>query len=163
MPGQQWLSNMLRGCAFAYLLLYLGGVSAGATHKPTARVLNGTYYGVHNDHYGQDLFLGMPYAQQPVGDLRLRTPRSLNVSWTAPRNATEYSPACLGPGQTLGASESCLTLNVVRPSGVSAHDDLPVAGIYLPSYLHGFCQGEPTNPRHISLDLWRRVYGRALF
>ncbi|KAL5355750.1 Alpha/Beta hydrolase protein [Aspergillus floccosus] len=138
---------MLRGCAFAYLLLLLhqGGVSAKVAQKPTARVLNGTYYGFHNDHYGQDLFLGMPYAQQPVGDLRLRTPQSLNVSWTAPRNATEYSPACLGPGQTSGASESCLTLNVVRPSGVSAHDDLPVA-VWI--YGGGFTGGRSSDPRY---------------
>jgi carboxylesterase type B len=102
-----------------------------APHKapaPTVSVINGTYYGVHSQYYEQDFFLGVPFAQQPVGDLRLQTPQSLNTSWTEERNATEYSPACLGYDQVEGASEACLTLNVVRPSGTDIGDRLPVAG-----------------------------------
>ncbi|KAJ1714947.1 hypothetical protein NYO67_2912 [Aspergillus flavus] len=155
MPGQRWLNRILRGLAFSYVVMLQGGdcraYNTGnknighQSFEPTARVLNGTYYGVHNDHYGQDLFLGMPYAQQPVGDLRLRTPQSLNESWTTPRNATEYSPACLGYGQTSGASEACLTLNVVRPSGASPGDNLPVA-VWI--YGGGFIEGSSSDPRY---------------
>jgi triacylglycerol lipase len=68
-------------------------VGKGPDKVPTVGVLNGTYYGVHSRHYDQDFFLGVPYAQQPVGNLRLQVPHSLNTSWTEPRNATEYSPS----------------------------------------------------------------------
>lgn len=104
----------------------------GTSPNPTATVRNGTYYGLHNQHYNQDLFLGIPYAQQPIGDLRLQTPRSMNTSWSEPRNATEYSPACVGFNQTEGASEACLTLNVVRPASIALSESLPVAGQYIP-------------------------------
>ena len=100
----------------------------GLTPNPSVTVQNGTYYGLHNPDYDQDFFLGMPYAQQPVGELRLQTPRPMNASWPVPRNATEYSPACVGFNQTKGASEACLTLNVVRPASFALHRSLPVAG-----------------------------------
>lgn len=100
----------------------------GITPNPSVTVQNGTYYGVHNPDYDQDFFLGMPYAQQPIGELRLQIPRPMNTSWTVLRNATEYSPACVGFNQTKGASEACLTLNVVRPASIALHSRLPVAG-----------------------------------
>jgi carboxylesterase type B len=58
---------------------------------PTAHVKNGSYVGVHSTEYNQDYFLGVPFAQPPVGALRYRTPASLNQSWTDARPATAYS------------------------------------------------------------------------
>lgn len=63
-----------------------------------ATVKNGTYVGTYNPTYGTDYFLGMPYAQPPVGQLRFRVPQSLNSSWTGTKNATQYSPECIGYG-----------------------------------------------------------------
>jgi carboxylesterase type B len=107
---------------------FLGCSAFPTASAPTVEVLNGSYYGIYNSHYKQDFFLGIPYTQPPVGELRFRTPQPLNISWITPRNATEYSPMCVGYNQTIGASENCLTLNVVRPSGVGVQDKLPVAG-----------------------------------
>ncbi|KAL3659423.1 hypothetical protein V7S43_015694 [Phytophthora oleae] len=112
--------------------------AATATDPPTVAVKNGSYYGVHQDSYDQELFLGMPYAQPPVGDLRFRIPQSLNSTWSEARNATEYSPECYGYGSdqwVLGnvISEDCLTTNVVRPSGVSEGANLPV-GVWEASF-----------------------------
>lgn len=79
------------------LSLFLGVAScAYIPSAPTAQVKNGTYYGVRSAQYNQDYFLGIPYAQAPVGNLRFRTPASLNQSWTEPRAATKYSAEVRG-------------------------------------------------------------------
>ncbi|KUF98691.1 hypothetical protein AM588_10010284 [Phytophthora nicotianae] len=92
----------------------------------------------------------MPYAQPPVGDLRFRNPVPLNTTWTDSKNATEYSPECYGYGSdqwVLGnvISEDCLTINVVRPSGVSEGADLPV-GVWI--HGGGFTEGGSRDPRY---------------
>ncbi|PSN67379.1 carboxylesterase family protein-like protein [Corynespora cassiicola Philippines] len=95
---------------------------------PIARVTNGTYIGRHSPQYAQDFFLGVPYAQPPVGHLRFRQAQSLNDTWTGFKQAIDYSPLCVGYGldQTFyNQSEDCLTLNVVRPAGYS-NQTLPV-------------------------------------
>lgn len=102
----------------------------------TATVKNGTYNGVYNPEYNQDFFLGIPYAQPPVGDLRFRNPASLNSSWQEGIDATEFSPAChqFPPSNTTPTSENCLTLNIVRPSGMEDMQ-LPV-GVWIHGGAH---------------------------
>lgn len=80
-----------------------------APSDPTANVRNGTYVGTRNEAYDQDYFLGMPYAQQPVGDLRFSVPQSLNESWNGERGAKEYSDACVGYGVSTTAAMVVLT------------------------------------------------------
>lgn len=58
---------------------------------PTVDVLNGTYAGYSLPAAGQDVFLGIPYAQAPLGSLRFKAPQSLNTTWNGTRTATEYS------------------------------------------------------------------------
>lgn len=115
-------------------LALIAAVSAGEDAAPTARVRNGTYTGRYNAEYNQDFFLGMPYAQPPVGHLRLRNPASLNTSWNGIANATTFSPACynfgLAPTPGITYSEDCLNLNVVRPNGTRPGDKLPV-GVWI--------------------------------
>ncbi|KAG6956774.1 hypothetical protein JG688_00011278, partial [Phytophthora aleatoria] len=123
---------------------------SAASDPLTVTVKNGSYYGVYQENYDQDLFLGMPYAQPPVGDLRFRNPEPLNSTWTEAKNATEYSPECYGYGSdqwVLGnvISEDCLTINVVRPNGISEGAELPVA-----VWIHGggFTEGGSRDPRY---------------
>ncbi|KAJ9649718.1 hypothetical protein H2201_001863 [Coniosporium apollinis] len=124
-------SSLLVVLAFAY------AVAAGTPHhqggkgnrQPYVRVRNGTYSGVYSAEYDQDFFLGIPYAQPPVEDLRFRIPQSLNSRWRGARNATAYTPTCVGyGGDQIGyeVSEDCLYLNVVRPAGIK-RKNLPVA------------------------------------
>ncbi|EXJ96406.1 triacylglycerol lipase [Capronia coronata CBS 617.96] len=54
---------------------------------PTVTVKNGTYVGFHEPSYGQDIFLGIPYAQPPVGDLRFRVAQPLNETWEGTKAA----------------------------------------------------------------------------
>ncbi|KAH8734211.1 Alpha/Beta hydrolase protein [Ilyonectria robusta] len=117
---------------------------------PSVHLDNGTYIGVHNEQYEQDFFLGIPYAQPPVGPLRFASPQPLKESFDEPRSATEYGLMCIGYGSdtaNLGnpVSEDCLTVNVVRPAGTGAGDDLPV-GVWV----HGgsYVMGGSRDPRY---------------
>jgi hypothetical protein len=67
-------------------------------YVPSVEIKNGTYTGTHDSLYNIDSYVGIPYALPPVGDLRFRVPQSLNTSWTEPRNATVFSPFCVGYG-----------------------------------------------------------------
>ena len=75
--------------------------------------------------YGSHAWLGIPYAQAPVGSLRWRGPRE-HPTWSEPREALSFGSSCvqfaseLGgdlsapPGEVVG-SEDCLFLNVYAP------------------------------------------------
>lgn len=70
----------------------------GYTSAPVVTLQNGTYKGIHSPEYNQDFFLGIPFAHPPTGDLRFRNPEPLNMSWKGVRDATAFSPACVGYG-----------------------------------------------------------------
>ncbi|KAJ6554847.1 Alpha/Beta hydrolase protein [Mycena capillaripes] len=90
------------------------------------------FRGVDLPQFGQNLFLGIPYAQPPVGDLRLRPPQPIKKKFGY-LDATAYGPHCLSSFTTgfddsngYPTSEDCLTLNVIRPSGISEDNPIPV-------------------------------------
>ncbi|KAL1307019.1 hypothetical protein AAFC00_005646 [Neodothiora populina] len=117
------------------------------TGSPVVTVKNGSYYGIHNDNYNQDFFLGIPYSQAPVGDLRFSKPEPLDTTWEELRAATEYQPKCYGYGSDSDGfeqSEDCLFINIVRPSGYE-DTQLPLA-----LWIHGggFYMGGATDDRY---------------
>lgn len=86
-------------------------------------------------------FLGIPYAQSPVGDLRFQPPAAYAADGDA-RDASAYGPSCLQPGSSsltalydkympeflpgsTEQSEDCLFLNVYAPAG-AAQEKRPV-------------------------------------
>lgn len=103
---------------------------------PTVTILNGTVQGIHNAVHGQDHFLGIPYAQPPVGPLRFRRPQPITSSFHSPLNAIAYGPFCKGYSLHLVGfdqksfhypqSEDCLALNIVRPAGLGPEKLHPV-------------------------------------
>lgn len=103
--------------------------AVAAPSDPVVRVAEGLLRGAAADH-GAEAFLGVPYAQPPVGDLRLAAPQPVE-RWRGLRQATEHSAACLQArmgtvhgGQT--TDEDCLYLDVYRPAKADKHDRLPV-------------------------------------
>ncbi|GAA6061450.1 hypothetical protein JCM10212_005653 [Sporobolomyces blumeae] len=120
-----------------------------ASQGPTAEIKNGTVHGITLGSFDQEAFLGIPYAQPPTGNLRLRKPRSLEKGFDGGSyTAGEYSPICPGfGGDDVGyeLSEDCLTVNVVRPAGVAANASLPV-GVWI--YGGGYQQGGSADRRY---------------
>lgn len=80
------------------VLVALADRTSGASAHPRVSISNGSYHGLHNQKLKQDMFLGMPYAKPPTGDLRFRRPQSLAESWDDHRDATEYGSHCFGYG-----------------------------------------------------------------
>ncbi|WP_367039604.1 carboxylesterase family protein [Streptomyces sp. Je 1-332] len=86
-------------------------------------------------------FLGIPYAQQPVGNLRWKEPRPAKP-WQGVRGATSFGNRCVqsaswDPGyENPSHTEDCLDLNVYAPKDVHApkgqHKPRPVL-----LWLHG--------------------------
>ena len=78
--------------------------------------------GVCRDRGGAE-FLGIPYAEPPVGRLRWRAPVPV-TPWRRVRAATTFGPQCAQPTPNgwkqsfaVWASEDCLYLNVIAPRG----------------------------------------------
>lgn len=106
-------------------------------HRPIVNTINGTYAGTYLDSFGQDIFLGMRYAQAPLGPLRFVNPQSVNESFNEVRDAKEYLSTCMNLGNHVGGdtfgleqSEDCLGINVIRPANTIG--PLPVV-----IYIHG--------------------------
>ncbi|KAL5363150.1 Alpha/Beta hydrolase protein [Aspergillus floccosus] len=76
---------------------------------------------------GVDQFLGMRYAQAPVGDLRFRAPQEPE-SHSEEQEASQFGALCLGTGQqpSNGLDEDCLFVDVFRPSSATTESNLPV-------------------------------------
>jgi para-nitrobenzyl esterase len=79
---------------------------------------------------GSHLFLGIPYAAPPVGDLRWKAPQPV-PAWIGVRDATKTPPACIQHNETWNAfdaahgQEDCLYLSIHAPRH-DPSDRLPV-------------------------------------
>ncbi|BGP42947.1 hypothetical protein JCM10449v2_006962 [Rhodotorula kratochvilovae] len=117
--------------------------------SPAVNIKNGTVEGVNLPTFSQEAFLGIPFAQPPVGNLRLRRPRPLETGFESGKfDAKEYSPFCPGIGGDdwgYELSEDCLTINVLRPAGVAEDAKLPV-GFWI--YGGGFQMGGNADIRY---------------
>ena len=114
--------------------------------EPSVVLQNGTV--IARTIKGVENFKGLPYAQPPIGELRLRPPRSLNTNFGTiesellPAACPQFWSRLDGsniPEDIAGIitnselfkevtlqSEDCLTLNVQRPAGISSTAKLPV-------------------------------------
>jgi carboxylesterase type B len=139
LPGPRWKiagaagrSVLAGGVAVVVLaagqaLVSPAAAAAGSDSPwPAARTDTGLVRGTHAA--GVEHFLGLPYAQPPVGELRWRPPAPASA-WEGVRQATAYGNRC--PAQTSmngprSDTEDCLYLNVHRPATARPGQRLPV-------------------------------------
>ncbi|KAH9061817.1 alpha beta-hydrolase [Lactarius deliciosus] len=114
--------------------------------SPIVKLDRGTFVGTTAN--GTNKFLGIPFAQPPVGDLRFRLPKAF-APYVGGHNASAFGFSCpqqanslalpdglppptlqylssIGTSTTIPTSEDCLTLNVIAPAGVRPGSKLPV-------------------------------------
>ncbi|XP_067661139.1 neuroligin-4, Y-linked-like [Haliotis asinina] len=119
-----------------YLALILGFYSV-ACQDVFVTVNEGTLRGSLTRVEDKDLevYLGVPYAEPPVGERRFQRPVSPS-SWEGPRDATLYGPACLQrdlkPQFNVTMGEDCLYLNVYTSARSKSEATLPVV-----VFIHG--------------------------
>ncbi|EGN97860.1 hypothetical protein SERLA73DRAFT_109097 [Serpula lacrymans var. lacrymans S7.3] len=131
------------------LLFTIGTVATGPLSErapPLVQLDNATFTGVNSGNVSK--FLGIPFAQAPVGNLRFQLPQP-HPSYVGDHAASEYSIACPQQAiripamkgvpayavdsvvQSFGdlaspAGEDCLYINVIAPANVTSMSKLPV-------------------------------------
>ncbi len=121
------ISRLLLGF---FLLLGVHYATAHAPQNaPTAKIDTGFLEGKHSpDNPKVDLFLGIPYAAPPVGNLRWQPPLAA-ASWHATRKADELSAACPQSDFMYRAIQRTVTAvggdpSQVKPVGQTSEDCL---------------------------------------
>ncbi|TBU30166.1 alpha/beta-hydrolase [Dichomitus squalens] len=126
-------------------------LDASESASPTVELDNATVVGVADGFTNS--FLGIPYAQPPVGDLRFNLPKPV-IPYSGTVNATVFGNLCynflnpfsqtaswltpemvayLGIFSQLVArpyAEDCLNLNVIAPADVKPDQKLPVVAYF---------------------------------
>ncbi|KAG6902406.1 hypothetical protein C0995_000332 [Termitomyces sp. Mi166 len=129
-------------------LLALWAQSASTAAAPSVKLDEATVTGAVSSSGTSHKFLGIPFAQPPVGDLRFRLPQPI-APYASDFSATAFGLSCpqqavklpVVTGLTAEAvdflvdtiygaifpdSEDCLTINVVKPATATSTSKLPV-------------------------------------
>jgi para-nitrobenzyl esterase len=115
-----------------------------------ATVKNGVIEGYQDMQQNLKLFLGVPFAKPPVGQLRWKAPQPLE-DWKGVKMTKQFGPRPVQSNifgdmisRSDGISEDCLYLNVWTPARYNKKD-LPVL-VYF--YGGGFVAGDASEPRY---------------
>lgn len=110
------MKTIMRAATIVVLLLVVpGGIFAAGKAPNMISIDSGPISGKAEN--GVQIFLGIPYAAPPVGDLRWKPPQEVAL-WTQVRTCREFGRSCPQPGQSDPGtfSEDCLYLNVWTPA-----------------------------------------------
>jgi para-nitrobenzyl esterase len=114
------------------------------------KIENGTIEGLYDTKTSLQLYLGIPFAQPPVGELRWKAPQPLS-NWTGIQETKKFGPRAIQGAvfgdmnfRSNGMSEDCLYLNVWSPANKKV-TGLPV----LVYFYGGACvAGDGSEPRY---------------
>ena len=131
--------------------------SLGAQTLKPVRTQAGLVQGTARDGIG--VYLGVPFAAPPTGDLRWRAPQPV-AAWQGARPADKFAPGCMQSpliNRALGlepvpTSEDCLYLNVWTPAK-SPRDRLAVM-VWI--YGGGFTSGATSIPQYNGANLAKK-------
>jgi para-nitrobenzyl esterase len=114
------------------------------------KIENGTIEGLYDTKSGLQLYLGVPFAKPPVGDLRWKAPQPLDT-WSGIKQTKAFGPRAMQAPvfgdmsfRSNGINEDCLYLNVWTPAKRN-NTGLPVL-VYF--YGGGFVAGDGSEPRY---------------
>lgn len=131
------------------IVIFIAGPGIARQPAPV-KVENGFLQGKYEN--GLTVYLGIPFAAPPVGDLRWRPPQPAE-KWDGVRHAIKFAP---GPIQNVnppsGKSEDCLYLNVWTPAK-SDSDRIPV---FVWIYGGGFNFGFTSDPNYNGANLAKK-------
>jgi len=133
------LVTMFAFPARSSILLWIFSTAAYAS----VHIANGTVNGVVDNDNSVERFLGIPFAEPPVGDRRLRQAVPLEQPFGT-LGADKFGPSCISARDQGLESEDCLTLNIWRPLGAAKSNvSLPVlVWLYGGSLTSGYTVGE---------------------
>jgi len=121
-------TDKLFGIFLAICLFFLGFSAVTAQNVSESDIVMTDAGSVQGFEQGDlQVFLGIPFAAPPVGDLRWRQPEPV-IPWDGVKETKVFAPACPQPiaaDPNLTMSEDCLYLNVWTPAK-SADEKLPV-------------------------------------
>ena len=87
-----------------------------------------------NEEYHTEIYLGIPYAEQPIGELRWKPTRALNENLTtdgSPYDATYTRNACTKTAFSRSYGEDCLYLNIFVPKRAVQDNRTVAVGVWL--------------------------------
>lgn len=113
-----------------------------------------------------NVYLGIPYAEPPVGRYRFRPPRRKSPWYPATYRALDFAPECLQSAlytsdpdedvsRTAGMDEDCLYLNIWQPAKgqKAARDNLPLLPVMIWIYGGAFLHGSASKPEYFGNKL----------
>ncbi|XP_041505470.1 acylcarnitine hydrolase-like [Microtus oregoni] len=127
-------------CGLVFLLRAHGEDSANPIRTTHTGQVQGSLIHLNDTKEGVYIFLGIPFAKPPLGELRFAPPEPPE-SWSGVRDGTTYPARCLQNSGTvvsenlamikrsipsISTSEDCLYLNIYTPAHAREGSKLPV-------------------------------------